>query len=89
MHAADFGIKGPYNKVNGQAFILAIEQLVKNPSTKVIKGTWRNTQEAIHYVDDTGLHASFAANGPNVGEYLGGWRSSGDQLTYLLRDGKL
>ncbi|WP_338676582.1 RICIN domain-containing protein [Streptomyces sp. SCSIO 30461] len=89
MHAADFGIKGNYNKVNGQAFILAIEQLVKNPGTKVIKGTWRNTQEAIHYVDDTGLHASFAANGPNVGEYLGGWRSSGDQLTYLLRDGKL
>ncbi|MEN3541278.1 DNRLRE domain-containing protein [Microbispora sp. ZYX-F-249] len=87
-HAEDFGVKGPYNKVNGQSFIRAIEQLVKNPGTRQIKGTFRG-QAAIHFVDDTGLHASFAADGPNVGEYLGGWRSSGDQLTYLLRDGKL
>ncbi|MEV6591637.1 polymorphic toxin-type HINT domain-containing protein [Streptomyces acidicola] len=88
MHAEDFGVKGPYNKVNGQAFVRAIEQFVKNPGTRQIQGTYRG-QAAIHYVDDTGLHASFAANGQNVGEYLGGWRSSGDQLTYLLRDGKL
>ena len=88
MHAEDFGVKGPYNKANGKAFIGAIEQFVKNPGTRQIQGTYRG-QAAIHYVDDTGLHASFAANGPNVGEYLGGWRSSGDQLTYLLRDGKL
>ncbi|MGW4728486.1 polymorphic toxin-type HINT domain-containing protein [Streptomyces shenzhenensis] len=88
MHAEDFGVKGPYNKVNGQVFIRAIEQFVKNPGTRQIQGTYRG-QVATHYVDDTGLHASFAANGPNVGEYLGGWRSSGDQLTYLLRDGKL
>ncbi|MER5204839.1 polymorphic toxin-type HINT domain-containing protein [Streptomyces sp. NPDC002825] len=88
MHAEDFGVKGPYNKANGQAFVRAIEQFVKSPGTRQIQGTYRG-QAAIHYVDDTGLHASFAANGPNVGEYLGGWRSSGDQLTYLLRDGKL
>ncbi|WP_455569108.1 RICIN domain-containing protein [Streptomyces echinatus] len=88
MHAVDFGIKGSYNKVNAQAFIVTIEQFVKNPGTRQIKGTYRG-QAAIHYVDDTGLHVSFAADGPNVGEYLGGWRSTGDQLTYLLRDGKL
>ncbi|MFJ1973180.1 RICIN domain-containing protein [Streptomyces sp. NPDC087903] len=88
MHALDFGIKGSYNKVNAQAFIITIEQFVKNPATRQIKGTFRG-QEAIHFVDDTGLHASFATGGPNVGEYLGGWRSTGDQLTYLLRDGKL
>lgn len=88
MHAEDFGIKGPYNKASGQAFIRAIEQFVKNPGTRQIRGTFRG-QPAIHYVDSTGLHASFAANGPNVGEYLGGWRSVGDQLAYLLQDGKL
>ncbi|MHC3389636.1 polymorphic toxin-type HINT domain-containing protein [Streptomyces lavendulocolor] len=88
MHAEDFGVKGPYNKANGQAFVRAIEQFVKNPGTRQIHGTYRG-QAAIHYVDDTGLHASFAASGPNVGEYLGGWRSGGDQLAYLLRDGKL
>ncbi|MFQ6145816.1 RICIN domain-containing protein [Streptomyces seoulensis] len=88
MHAVDFGITGSYNKVNAQAFIVTIEQFVKNPGTRQITGTYRG-QAAIHYVDDTGLHASFAADGPNVGEYLGGWRSTGDQLTYLLRDGKL
>ncbi|MER6609172.1 polymorphic toxin-type HINT domain-containing protein [Streptomyces sp. NPDC000927] len=87
-HAEDFGVKGPYNKANGEAFIRAIGQFVKNPGTRRIQGTYRG-RDAVHYVDDTGLHASFAANGPNVGEYLGGWRSSGDQLTYLLRDGKL
>lgn len=80
--------RGLFNKVNAQAFILAVEQLVKNPGTRQIEGTYR-AQKAIHYVDDTGLHASLAADGPNVGEYLGGWRSTGDQLTYLLRDGKL
>ncbi|MFI1163382.1 polymorphic toxin-type HINT domain-containing protein [Streptomyces sp. NPDC020801] len=88
MHAEDFGIKGPYNKANGQKFIRAVEQFVKNPNTRQIQGTFRG-QPAIHYVDDTGLHASFAASGPNVGEYLGGWKSYGDQLTYLLQDGKL
>ncbi|MEU2157601.1 ricin-type beta-trefoil lectin domain protein [Streptomyces sp. NPDC019396] len=88
MHADDFGIKGNFNKVNGQAFLVAVQQLVKNPSTQKITGTFRG-KAAVHYVDDTGLHASFAADGPNVGEYLGGWRSTGDQLAYLLRDGKL
>ncbi|WP_157995721.1 RHS repeat-associated core domain-containing protein [Thermomonospora amylolytica] len=88
MHAREFGVEGPYNKANGQAFVRAIERLVKNPGTMQIRGTFRN-RPAIHYVDETGLHASFAADGPNVGEYLGGWRSSGDQLTYLLLYGKL
>jgi Colicin D len=89
MHAADFGVTGPYNKANGQAFIGAIEQFTKHPNTIQIRGTFRG-QDAIHYVDpDTGLHASFAANGPSVGEYLGGWKSGGNQLTYLLQQGKL
>ncbi|MGW2703420.1 RICIN domain-containing protein [Streptomyces sp. NPDC001340] len=88
MHAVDFDIKGPYNKVNAEAFMVTIEQFVKNPGTRQIQGTFRG-QAAVHFVDDTGLHASFATDGPNVGEYLGGWRSTGDQLTYLLRDGKL
>jgi len=88
-HAAEFGVTGPYNKANGQAFIGAIEQFTKHPNTIQIRGTFRG-QDAIHYVDpDTGLHASFAANGPSVGEYLGGWKSGGDQLTYLLQQGKL
>ena len=89
MHAADFGVSGPYNKANGQAFIGAIERFTKSPGTIQVRGTFRG-QDAIHYVDpDTGLHASFAANGPSVGEYLGGWKSGGDQLTYLLQQGKL
>ncbi|BFU47671.1 LamG-like jellyroll fold domain-containing protein [Krasilnikovia sp. MM14-A1004] len=88
-HAVAFGIEGPYNKANAKLFIDAIARLVKNPSTKVIRGTFRNT-DAIHYVDPkSGLHASFAANGPNVGMYLGGWESSGEQLRYLLEFGKL
>lgn len=89
MHAADFGVSGSYNKANGQAFIGAIERFTKSPGTIQVRGTFRG-QDAIHYVDpDTGLHASFAANGPSVGEYLGGWKSGGDQLTYLLQQGKL
>ncbi|WP_084261552.1 polymorphic toxin-type HINT domain-containing protein [Micromonospora rifamycinica] len=89
MHAADFGVSGPYNKANGQAFIGAVERFTKSPGTIQVRGSFRG-QDAIHYVDpDTGLHASFAANGPSVGEYLGGWKSGGDQLTYLLQQGKL
>lgn len=90
MHARDFGVVGPYNRENAEKFIKAIEELVKHPRTIKIRGTWRKNTEAIHYVDpETGLHASFEAAGPRVGEYLGGWRSSGEQLEYLLRDGKL
>jgi len=89
MHAKDFGVDGPYNKANAAAFVSAISRFVKNPGTQVIEGTFRGAP-ATHYVDPaTGLHASFAANGPYVGEYLGGWISSGDQLTYLLEQGKL
>lgn len=88
MHAEDFGVTGPYNKANAQEFVQAVERFVKNPGTRQLQGTYRG-QDAIHYVDDTGLHASFAANGPNVGEYLGGWRSTGDQLAHLLQNGKL
>jgi hypothetical protein len=88
-HAAQFGVKGNYGKATGQAFVDAIKRFVENPGTKQIRGTFRG-QPAIHYVDpDTGLHASFAADGPNVGEYLGGWQSTGDQLKYLLEHGKL
>jgi hypothetical protein len=86
-HAAEFGVAGPFNKANGQAFVNAIDRFTRNPSTLQIRGTFRG-QEAIHYVNpDTGLHASFAARGPNVGEYLGGWTSEGDQLTHLLQYG--
>jgi len=89
MHAEDFGVTGPYNKANGQAFVDAVGAFTRSPNTIQIPGTFRGL-DAIHYVDlDTGLHASFAANGPNVGEYLGGWKSSGDQLDYLLSQGKL
>ncbi|MFE1771379.1 polymorphic toxin-type HINT domain-containing protein [Streptomyces sp. NPDC059008] len=88
VHAKEFRIDGPFNRQNGAKFVEAIERLVKNPGTRKIEGTFRR-QPAIHYVDATGLHVSFAASGPNVGEYLGGWRSQGDQLTYLLRDGIL
>ena len=87
MHAQDFGVSGPYNKANAQKFINAIENFTKNPGTITIEGTYRG-QAAIHYVDPTtGLHASFAADGPLVGEYLGGWISQGAQLDYLLKYG--
>jgi hypothetical protein len=89
MHAADFGVLGSYSKANGQAFVDAIGRFTRNPSTIQIGGAYRG-RDATHYVDpDTGLHSSFSANGPSVGEYLGGWRSSGDQLAYLLQQGKL
>ena len=66
MHAADFGGEGSYNKANGQTFINAIERFTKSPSTIQVRGSFRG-QDAIHYVvPDTGLHASFAANGPSV-----------------------
>ena len=89
MHAEDFGISGPYNKATRQAFMRAVGRFVNSPDTEVVEGTFRG-QSAIHYVNpSTGLHASFASTGPNVGEYLGGWKSSGDQLAYLLGQGKL
>jgi RHS repeat-associated protein len=87
-HAQDFDVNGPYGKGNRQKFVQAIQEFRNNPGNLQIRGTFRG-QDAIHYVDDTGLHVSFAASGPNVGKYLGGWRSDGDQLTYLLRDGVL
>jgi pretoxin HINT domain-containing protein/colicin D/short repeat uncharacterized protein predicted to be involved in signal transduction len=89
MHAVDFGVNGNYNPANALKFVEAIQHFIASPSDLLIRGTFRG-QDAWHYVDpDTGLHVSFAASGPNVGEYLGGWKSSGDQLLYLLTQGKL
>jgi hypothetical protein len=89
MHAAAFGVTGNYNKANAQRFIAAIEHFTKHPETVQIRGTFRG-QNVVHYVNpNTGLHASFAADGPNVGEYVAGWQSEGDQLKYLLGQGLL
>ncbi len=90
-HAADFGVLGPPNKVNGERFVNAIQDFTKNSETISFRGTFRG-QEAIHYVNPrTGLHASFALEGPKVGSYLGGWKSAPDtdQYAYLMRDGVL
>ena len=89
-HAADFGVSGPFNKTNAARFIEAIAEHVRHPETEVINGTFTGGTSATHYVNpQSGLHASFAAGGSNVGEYLGGWKSSGDQLSYLLGFGVL
>ncbi len=90
-HALDFGVAGKATNETRAHFLARIQEFVKAAGTISFRGTFRG-QKAIHYVDpETGLHASYVADGADIGKYLGGWKSepSTDQFTYLMRDGVL
>lgn len=85
-HAADFGVIGnPSNKTLKQ-FAEVINEHVKSPGTRVIKGTYRGNQNVIHYIDaESGLNVIKSSEG----KFISGWKLSVDQLRNLLERGNV
>ncbi|MCB9996614.1 MAG: peptidoglycan-binding protein [Rhodospirillales bacterium] len=84
-HAKVFGIKGNMNNKNLAAYKKALEDHVKSPKTRAIKGTYRG-QEVTHYYN--------AATRINVmrnvnGEFMSGWKLRSIQISNLLKRGSL
>ncbi len=84
-HAKDFGVTGNASNRTLAEFSSAVQRHVEAAGTRAIQGTYRG-QAVTHHVDPTtGLNVIQKANG----EFLSGWRLSGEQLKHVLSNGKL
>ncbi len=84
-HASDFGLFENYSRLNAEKFKRAVLSHVIDKDTKSIKGFYRG-QPVIHYYNPF--------NGINVmrdlrGDFISGWKLSPEQLSALLRTGRL
>ncbi|MFV0490081.1 MAG: colicin D domain-containing protein, partial [Vibrio fluvialis] len=84
-HASDFGINGPYNKSNADAYAQAVQGHVSAPSTQQIIGTYRG-DPVIHYLDPkSGLNVITDTSG----NFLSGWKLNPGQLQNVIGRGSL
>ena len=85
-HAPVFGIEGSGNKNTIAQFAKAIENHVSANSTKVIEGTYKQTQKVIHYVDPvTGINLLKEPNGLLISVF----KLNPTQLANVLERGSL
>lgn len=85
-HAGDFGINGNWNKQAGQDFQQALEDIVKNPSTKESTITFRGEAGYKAYLDpQSGKAVIFKPNG----DFHAAWSLSADQVRAMVVNGKL
>jgi Pretoxin HINT domain/Colicin D len=84
-HAPDFGVNGDWNKVNGEAFKLALEDHMANAPV-VMEGTYRGTQQVTHYYNpSTNLWSAVDTNN----QLVAAWQLSEAQISHLLSDGNV
>ena len=79
QHAADFGIKGNWNK----GMVTKFEGFLTNHMNGLnpIKGTYRGTQQVLHYFNPkTGVNLMTDLKG----NLISGWRLGPDQIKNLL-----
>lgn len=69
-HAKIFGIKGNANNKTLEAYKKALENHVKSPDTKVIKGTYHKKPVTHYYNDKNGINVIRDKNG----EFNSAWK---------------
>jgi Colicin D len=84
-HAADFGMKGTWNKATGEEFRQALAAHTRDRGTLVIEGTYRREQVTHFFNPRTGLNVFRDADG----SFWSGWRLNAKQTVHLLRTGSL
>jgi hypothetical protein len=85
-HAPDFGVLGNYTPENAPLFKDKIIQHMKNPSTKILEGTFKTT-EVTHYLDPkTGLNAMF---NNETNKFISGWKLTDKQFKNIQDRGAL
>jgi hypothetical protein len=84
-HAADFNLTGSWNKTNGPAFEDAIDKHIQASATTQILGTYRSTQNVLHYIDlSTNL---WACTDESDGSLIAAWKLGQTQADLLLVSG--
>ena len=84
-HAADFGIKGNWNKAAGSKFSSAINKHINSSSVQAIQGTYRGNP-AIHYLNSkSGLNVITNTKGT----FVSGWKLNSKQLENVIKHGGL
>jgi hypothetical protein len=81
-HAKDFGFTGNWNKAMAGEFEGVLRGHMKGLTP--IQGTYRGTQQALHYFDSS---KELNVMTDMSGNLLGGWKLSVDQIKYLLSTG--
>jgi hypothetical protein len=84
-HAGDFGVAGTPNRATLQAFADAIRNHVQSPATQRIIGTYRG--DPVHIFVDTATGLAVITD--LAGNFITGWKLSGQQLWHVLNGGKL
>jgi hypothetical protein len=83
-HAKEFGITSNWSKTAAKEFEGVLQNHVQG--LKPIQGTYRGTQEVLHYFDPkTELNVMTDMSG----NLVGGWKISNDQITSLLSTGAI
>jgi RHS repeat-associated protein len=85
-HARQMGFSGNWNSDNANAFAHFLKSHVESTSVQVVQGTYRSTQQVLHYYD--------SASRINVmtdlqGNLVSAWRLSQKQIEYLLKTGNV
>ena len=85
-HHLDFGLTANRNNQQLSKFKGILEKHVLDNGTKVIKGTYRKTQQVTHYYNpNTGLNVMKDTKG----QFVSGWKLGDDQVINLLTRGNL
>jgi hypothetical protein len=86
-HAPDFGILGNPNRENYELFKDRIEDYIRNPLTRIKKGTYKKNIEVLHYFnEETGLNVMIRQNDNT---FLSGWKLNKQQLQNVEDRGAL
>jgi hypothetical protein len=84
-HARDFGVTEPLGRAGFDAFIDALKQLVDDPGTLHIQGTYRGQPAILNYNPNSGLCVIQTPDG----KFISGWKLSPGQASYVLSEGTL
>jgi RHS repeat-associated protein len=85
-HASNFGLSGNWSKVMEQKFLDTLQAHVNGTNTVAIEGTYRGTQDVIHYYDPTtGLNVILDLHD----NLVAAWQLSKKQIEYLFSNGNV
>lgn len=84
-HADVFGIKGNSNNNTLEAYRKALENHVRSPDTKVIKGTYHKEKVTHYYNPKTRINVMRDKNG----EFKSTWKLGEKQRFHMMKDGSL
>ncbi|MGA7670854.1 MAG: colicin D domain-containing protein [Nitrolancea sp.] len=86
-HAPDFGVTGNSNPANWEKFREALANVIDNPNTQAIQGTYRGNIPVTFFYDSASKLCVLVRNSND--EFIAGWKLSADQERYLLTTGNV